>query len=457
MTVTPLQPHLAGRGPAGVPVQRGDRPDRGLATVTELSLEDLGVPSGPDAATSAIGAEALFISSLVDSGEYVPARWGVRDDQFHIQRPVHEFCLRHQTLAGCAPGVELLRKQFPRFPYTTGIRAKWASAEVAEAHRERVLRIASAKAAGHLASGEHDEAQTVWKTALDDARPTLTQGVSVLDVSAITAAESVERCPLPAGALNTYLQGITPGEVGMFAARTNVGKSWWLQLCLVAAAEAGWTTYGFSMEMPAFAYNERLHRIMLRKLWTRPWFELTHDVRAELLEEWAEGCNGGSIVIHDPSTLPRYDSNALAACEGERVLVAVDHIGLARTVTGLRAITDWRAAAEISNEHKEVALARHLAVVMAVQVNREGERSSMPGTAHLSQTDALGQDADWVVTMRKHGEQARKLHIPKARRVACGQTFYTRFSPATGDFGDISPEMAEQLKAASDEIDAQYS
>lgn len=461
MTVTPLQPLQMARG--AIPMQalpeqdrfgstnRGATNEGALATVTELSLDDLGVTSAADQTYVKTGAEALFISALLDAGEYVPSRWGVRDDQIHVQRAVHEFCARHQELAGCAPGKELIGKQFPRFPYTEGIKAKWAAAQVVDAHKSRVLRIASAKAAGHIANEEHDDALAVWKQGIEDARPTLSAGISALDITAIEAAEAVERCPLPAGALNSITGGLGPGEIILFAARTNVGKSWELVKCLVAAAEAGWTSYGFTMEMPAYSYNERLHQVMLRNLWKRPWADLNNAVRAELLEEWAEGCSGGSITVHDPSTLPRYDVNALAACEGEKVFVAVDHIGLARTTSGLRAVTDWRAAAEISNEHKEVALERKIAVAAAVQVNREGERSGMPGTTHLSQTDALGQDCDFLVTMRKYGEDARKYHLPKARRVVCGQTWYTRFRPSDGVFDDITREQADALKAASEE------
>jgi replicative DNA helicase len=84
-------------------------------------------------------------------------------------------------------------------------------------------------------------------------------------------------------------------------------------------------------------------------------------------------------------------------------------------------------------------------MVCAAQINRDGETGNAPPKVkNLSQSDALGQDADVVLTMRaKPHDVATDFSIEKNRHGSSGIRFYTTFDPNTGVFTEISAEQAE--------------
>jgi replicative DNA helicase len=129
-------------------------------------------------------------------------------------------------------------------------------------------------------------------------------------------------------------------------------------------------------------------------------------------------------------------------------LNVVDYIGLMKPDGNGRAVDDWRVMAAISNELKEIALGANTRMLVASQINREGDNSlAPPKLKNLSQSDALGQDGDVVLTLMKYRRQAGATHfsIEKQRDGEADVQFWSRFDVDTGNYDEITRDEADEL------------
>jgi replicative DNA helicase len=130
--------------------------------------------------------------------------------------------------------------------------------------------------------------------------------------------------------------------------------------------------------------------------------------------------------------------------------VFIDYAGLMAAPSGQAAIEDWRHMAAISNALKLTALSNEVRVIAAAQINRDGDTTGLrtPKLKNLSQSDALGQDGDVVVTMKQSG-QAMAYSIEKNRHGEGGKKFFTNFQPNIGKFDEIGEEEAQTISDES--------
>jgi hypothetical protein len=395
--------------------------------------------------------EAQFISALIDTGIYIPGIYGVRSEQIVGHKPVHEFCVKYQEISHSAPPIHILKERFAQFPYIAEANPVWAASVLSEAHTNRVLRQTMSKASASLAEDANDEAINILQDGLSRIQPAVGMGIDATDLTLLEDMGELETCPVPQGMLHTTTGGIASGDMWIIAARLGVGKSWKLIQHAVAAAEGGWDVAFFSLEMPAKSVLDRIHRVALKQ-WKEPWVNLELDQRSEMLEEWAQ--DSGTISVYDP-TKGRCDASVLSAIASEKTLIIVDYIGLMHTTSGARAIEDWRAMATISNQVKEVALSQNVPIIAAAQINRAGGNSDRsPGTEHLAQSDALGQDADAVITLKQHSKRVLVNSLTKYRHGESGAKWFTQFEPGRGMLGDLSISKATEMKMEDDESDA---
>lgn len=403
--------------------------------------------------------EAMLISALLATGKYTPDSYGIHDNQFLAMRQVHEFCRRYQEKAGEAPPVHLVTEKYPSYVHTTEVSPAWAAYELHQVWKTRQLHKALANAGYALQEEQVDAAFDTLRTTLGSLHPLIGKGTDATDLSYLTDTAEVVRCPVSLagtgigngeGALQHATHGIAPGDLWYIAARMGVGKSWVLLEAAVAAAEANWPVVVHSLEMPARTVKDRIHRIALRDRYHGHWDDIDLDTRARLLGEWGE--TAAPITIHDP-TAGTCDATVVAAAADEGALVIIDYVGLMHTTSGQRSMEDWRAAAIISNELKAAAIEHDVPVISAAQVNRSGESVAEPSTVHLAQSDALGQDADLVLTLRPYSRRVLLNYIAKNRHGQAGSKWYTRFEPALGRFNDITPDAARDLKDEDDERD----
>ena len=171
------------------------------------------------------------------------------------------------------------------------------------------------------------------------------------------------------------------------------------------------------------------------------------------VKAWNAQPGRGRIKVYDPSVVT-CDTRAIEKVANPRTLIIIDYVGLMRTVTGARSIDDYKYAASISNTLKEIALRHKVPILAAAQLNREAEGKAKPSLTNFAQTDALGQDADFVYFLRgKEGSKVRELRALKYRHGPDGQLWHVEFQPGVPSFAEISKDRAEELI----ELERQYS
>ena len=115
---------------------------------------------------------------------------------------------------------------------------------------------------------------------------------------------------------------------------------------------------------------------------------------------------------------------------------------------------DWLSVAKLSADINEVAKRYNVPIVVASQLNRErgvAKRGEPVGAEAISQSDAVGQDADAVLTMAPMSKSVLTMKLVKYRHGLSGFKFYTHFAPTQGVFKEVNRDKAMTLKDQDDD------
>lgn len=400
-----------------------------------------------------LAPEALFISALLDLGQFTPSVFGIKDQHVLGSKQVFAFCVRYQTEAHKAPELDLVQRKFPSFAYLPQVDPNWAASNLKEAWANRTLRSIMATATMELTGDDPDvkAAYTILKEGVQQVNPSTPRMGGVDDFDNLEEHINRVRCPVGLDGqsrLQNLTGGIAGGNLWYISARPGVGKTWKLAEAAVAAAEAGWNTHWFSMEMTRAEVADRIHQLALRHSYKGPWEALEMPARRQLMGEWME--QSGRIRIHGSEDGP-VDTTLIAGTQEDDTLVVIDYIGLMRSSTGERAKKGWDIAAIISNELKETAGSNQIPIMSAAQINREGGAAKDgPRAEHVAMSDELFKDADVFVATGDTSLRTRINIMLKNRHGRTGARWYTRFEPEERRFEDITPEEAARLKLEDD-------
>jgi replicative DNA helicase len=387
--------------------------------------------------------EVLALNALLRSGRFDPQVYGIDADMLAGYQTAWNFCQDYQDQVGAPPPIELFARKFPTIEIIGGtIDPRWAADRLRAAHYEREMRRALGEATRALRDGDVDAAREVLKEINQPNPLTKPKGMNITDVETVAETGVTIGFNTPWPTLTAGTNGHERGGFWLLGARLGQGKSQLVPGYVIAAAKMGARVAVASCEMPMRQYTRRIHRWqtegdldLQRALASTE--EQTRKAALMALPKLA-----GSVEVFDPSVM-RMNIRSIEALASEYDVVWIDHVGLLQDVNGKRAIEDWRIAAVISNSLKEIALRFGVALGGAVQINREGETagSNPPKVSNLSQTDALGQDADVVITLKRLGVRSM-LHNCGKNREGHDIRFYTKFEPAKGDFSEISGDEA---------------
>jgi hypothetical protein len=396
--------------------------------------------------------EALLLSSVLNTSDLSEAlRRGVCPEHFTGYRAEWEFLTRYSRDYHDTPSLDVVLSVYPEFPYRTGAtEVAFFADQVIERHNHRSVKAMLLASADHLASGDLGQAVSAMRSvSVTGTSLPPTDAVRSYCVADELDAERQNAVPYPWATLQSHTGGMWPGDFAVFAARTTVGKSWGLIYAAVNAVMLGHTVRYYSLEMPTAQIVARVHAVLGNLLGFRLSHTALHHRSVDrilykrLLAEMEKKVPGVFEVIDTSSG--RITPASVANCTGVD-LVLVDHIGLMSQPDGRRAIEDWRVMATVSNMLKEVAISSAVPVLVASQINREGGRGkALPGIADLAQSDAIGQDADVLVTMRRMAGPVMKYALPKNRHGLNEVNFYGRFDPDYGRLSEITRETAEDL------------
>lgn len=379
--------------------------------------------------------EVYVISALVQSGQYTPESLGLSPEHFMSFRQVNQFLSLYQRQAQAAPPLRLLLDKFPRFPYVPGVSAAWAAKQLHEAFQERHLLRTMAKVGTLISEGRIDAAGDAMREA---SRSSAAAG-SIASVSAYRPiirdeTDSQIAVPVLAGTMTEHCRGILPGHLWYVAGIPGMGKSFRLMEHAMLAVEEGWDVAFFSLEMPAPEVAERIQRMIAMG----SGYEYGSPEFRDLIE--ARSSEYGRLEIFT-GTVSAADISAV--CK-EGTLIVIDYVSKLRTTEGTRSITDYRIAAAISGELKDLAMNCNVPVLSAVQFNRSAYDAKSVNMGHTADTDAYNKDADVMIGMKKMSETVILNTIMKNRHDVSGRKFYTRFMPGSARAVELSFDEAHE-------------
>lgn len=245
--------------------------------------------------------------------------------------------------------------------------------------------------------------------------------------------------------LDRVTGGIQGGHLWIIGARLGQGKTWWLVKAATSAARAGHSVHVESLEQPRNQITTRLHTFLSGGQFTHSSLSdgtVKLDEYKDWLQQLSETCPG---TIHVTDATRGKASVATLASHVERHrpdILVVDYLTLLKSNGD-----DWRALSNLSSDLKSLAMQYGVGIVCAAQLNREFGLRSLPGPEALAQSDAFGQDADAVITMRRHKDCDRvmEMRLSKYRHGEDGIVFNARFNPDEGDFTEISESEVEKM------------
>ena len=404
----------------------------------------------------AVSAEALLISALINTasvGSEIP--FGIRPTDFEGYADEYNWLVNYTETYGTQPTWEIFAHTFSAFPHCEHTEVRSAADAVHKSASKRRINTAMTEAVDLMHIGE----VTAAYERLVEARPRraaarprrILTDVGYLD-EWDTKPYAVE---LPYGTLQRYTGGIQTGNLWFMAGRPGQGKSAHLTVTSKHAVLTGNRVLMYSLEMSEAEVRGRFHACLGTEM-GYPSVTLTNLRSRNIdravirrfigeLEDRMEAC-GGVLDVHTPAD-GRVSPSVIATRAAEYDLVVIDYVGLMACDNGGRAVDDWREMARISNALKEIGLSQDTAILCAAQINRDGDvGNAPPKVRNLSQSDALGQDADVVVTMRaKPHDVATAFSLEKNRHGPSQIPFFTTFDPDRGNFTEIGRDAAEDL------------
>ncbi|MFL5865239.1 MAG: DnaB-like helicase C-terminal domain-containing protein, partial [Solirubrobacteraceae bacterium] len=246
--------------------------------------------------------EALLISAFIETGDFDPDRYHVKDDDVWAWSKLWKFSREYQAYAGSAPPLSLVTKQFPDFELTRDVSAAWAAAKVVEAASMRDMRMRVQGVVRALGEEDLGGALELFD-GVQRPRGFRKEPLDPFDHASLTQDFDVTKIEVPWPTLQRCTGGIGRAELWYFAMRLGEGKTWMLNDMAARAAKCGFNVGIASLEMRSKVVS---HRIALRLAGNRDQ-ALTRALRSDDLGEQKEaldtikGLTPGSVSIYDPS------------------------------------------------------------------------------------------------------------------------------------------------------------
>lgn len=341
--------------------------------------------------------------------------------------------------------------KFPDFPYSEDYTdVAFICSEVRSQHDHRLMVKAVKGASEALYAGDVEEAYGIL-TSVNYTGQSISfelrnalHDMSVLD----DYDEKIEKIAMPWQTLQDTTGGIAPGDLWYVAARLGQGKSWSLGAMARHALLEGKKVMYFSLEMPQKQVLTRIHSLLAPELGVNVKHSDLHGKTFDpisykkLLGKIKDEVSGELYVVD--TSKGSVSTNHIQSLSEGMDLVMVDYAGLLASPFGGRAVDDWRTMAAISNILKEIAITNSVPIISAAQINREGDTNGTrpPKVKNLAQSDALGQDADVVITHKRLSKSVMVYSVEKNRHGEADVLWHTRFMPNEGRFEQITYEKA---------------
>ena len=402
--------------------------------------------------------ETLLISGMLNQQDaQAHLQYGIVSDHLIGYRTEFDWLTSFHERWGRCPTKAEFETQFRDFPLSDEQDdIRWVAADVKREYAARVLSRKLIKSSTSLKAGEIEEAYSHLRDledfSISEKATNLLRDPAFLD----DYDKPEDRIAVPWPTPQRHTDGIGRGELWYVAARPSQGKTQSLLEIAVDAAMRGHRSIIYSLEMTRRQMQYRVHTAIAHKLGIKVSHHQMRTRQFDMLEykrllDRISTEVAGSIDIHTPAEGPTTPGLIGSRAE-DYDLSLVDYIGLMRDDTGTPAISDWRNIASISNALKSAALSHDARIVAASQINREGinTRGRPPKLENLTGSDALGQDADVLLTLARYATGVSMFSIEKNRHGQSSVYFWTKFDADRGDYTEISAEQARNMKDDDD-------
>ena len=412
--------------------------------------------------------ELLLISAVLNEGDHItPAINGITADMFH-QYPdeyewIEKYCAAHRRAPSRAAFLQ-------KFPGTRVIKAAndivHFCQEVKESHAQAELLDSIQQAIDLADRGELRKAIKHLQTTSMQTEVQL-EGVSTNDdiiehweADYEEAAARVQRTKdygqsgIPTGfpTLDERTGGVQPGKFWVIAARLGEGKTWTLNRMATAALFGGFNVQYNALEMTRAEIAFRVHTFA-SSVYGKEVFknmDLSQGRNFDIREykEFLRGLKTSiksAFRVADQTRGPITTSTMAAQFERHMSdIMFLDYITLVESDN-----PDMRVGiTKLSQSIKNMAQRYQRGIVVAAQLNRAAsDRRDLAGPENLAESDAIGRDADVIVTMRQLSKRVMAMKLAKHRDGKSGITFYAKFLVNTGEFSEITFNKAQDMMA----------
>jgi len=419
------------------------------------------------------GSEALLVSSVVLSGELTPVLKAGIDESMCMACPNEvEWLLGQYDRLGHVPDREAFRAQFPEFVLIdTKDVASHAHAVVQGNAKRRLVRLTDSLLT-MLQHGEIDRAITEMGSELLSVQATMTEVHDNHDVigdwpelfdmveDKVDKVKNFGLAGVPTGwrTLDRITGGLQDGWLVIVGGRLGHGKTYVMVRMAAEAAKDGSTALYFSLEQSRHQIGMRAQSIFSNLVGTttqlksldmmRGTVENTDDVK-RALKQIEEGIPG-KLLVNDTSRGAVGTMQVASAIEQHRPdIVFIDYL----TLLKMQGDGEWRSVAQLSADLKRIGERYEIPIVAGAQLNRSAMSNESPDAGTIAQADAIGQDADMVLTLSKPSTSVRRIHLAKNRHGPDGIRWPIRFKPGVGDLTEITGDEAGRLLAEDQEVD----
>lgn len=416
--------------------------------------------------------EALLISSVLRSQDHItPMINGMNSELFHVHSEEWNWIERYITRRKRTPSKAAFKSRFPHATIYKANDVEHFCDEVKESHMQWVLMdlmdgTATAIEQGSgleniVADMSHDlialQAQVLGAAGstdiVDNWQPVYDEVASRVD-----RVKKHGMAGLPTGfqTLDQRLGGIYPGHYWVVAARLGQGKTWTAIRMACAAMYEGYRVQYFSLEQSRAQIAMRAHSFFSSKYGKEVFRNLDlgkgesfslMDYK-KFLRKLPQQIDG-AFFVNDTSRGRVNPTTIAASIETNRPdIVFVDYLTLMD-----RPSDDWQGVASLSNAMQQLAQRYQVPVVVLSQINRSGINREPPGPEHISQSDAIGHDADGILTMKQMSDHVMKMRLAKYRHGQDGFKWWVRFTPNSGEMEEVTGDEAQDLMDLDGEDD----
>lgn len=429
--------------------------------------------------------EELLISAVLNDADLsTPQQYGIDSIHFLVHSDEWTWLTNYARQHKVLPSKALFRSTWPQFTIAKSHDTEYLSGKLLDDYARHLTYVAIDEAAGDLLDEAHVDSivSDLTSRLRDLSSLTARRGAMSLPrdshaaVDALTATKKRLRQNGQAGirlgfpTLDDLTGGAMPGEVWIVGARLGQYKSTTLMRMGLEAARQGHHVAFFALEMTRIQVTHRLHSMLSGMLYKEGKSQLLLDpsklrtgrgLRVSDYRTWMELADeelSGGFDIVDVSS-GRVSPNTMRGYleAGEYDITFVDYITLLQGQQRLVG-DDWQNIAAMSAELKGIAGEYEMPVISAAQLNRtdgvskKGGFSYMPpGPESIARADAIGQDADLLLTQGKATKHAVRTKIAKARHVEDGDTYWVHADLRHGTFEEVGQNAIEKVITADED------